>query len=72
MRAIHLKNLLSGESVAGHPARGIGQIHLDVFIDSIVVILLFLVLDLFDQWGKWRYDNFLFFAFGGIMLLYKN
>ena len=46
MGTVHLKDLRSGQPVAGHAVGAVGQIYLDILIDSKVVILLTLVLDL--------------------------
>ncbi len=44
--AVNFNHLIPGEPVAGHAARGIGQIDLDVFVDAEVLVALVLVEDL--------------------------
>lgn len=49
---VDLLHLLSGQTVAGHAVRVVGQLDLDVLVDSEVVVALPLVADAFGQHRK--------------------
>ena len=61
--AVDLLHLVSCQTIAGNAVGGVGQVHLNVLIDAVVVILVALVDDAFGEGCEIRFWFFAFYHF---------